>query len=130
MVLGSATPSLETLQNVATGRYRRLALPRRAGQAAAPQLKLVDLRAHAVTAGVSTPVVQAIERHLAADGQVLVFLNRRGYAPTLLCSACGWIAPCAHCDARMTVHQRSARLALPSLRRGCRAAEDLPAVRI
>ena len=110
VVLGSATPSLETLQNVATGRYQRLALPRRAGQAAAPQLRLVDLRAHAVTAGMSTPVVQAIERHLAADGQVLVFLNRRGYAPTLLCSACGWVAPCADCDARMTVHRRSGRL--------------------
>ena len=110
VVLGSATPSLETLQNVATGRYQQLRLPRRAGQAAAPRLALVDLRAHAVTAGLATPVVQAIERHLAADGQVLVFLNRRGYAPTLLCTACGWVAPCRDCDARLTVHQRSGRL--------------------
>jgi len=85
-------------------------LPRRAGQAAAPRLAVVDLRAHAVSAGLATPVVQAIERHLAAAGQVLVFLNRRGYAPTLLCSACGWIAPCRDCDARLTVHQRSGRL--------------------
>jgi primosomal protein N' (replication factor Y) len=110
VVLGSATPSLETLQNVASGRYRRLSLPRRAGQAAQPRLAVVDLRAHAVTAGLSTPVVQAIERHLAAHGQVLVFLNRRGYAPTLLCTACGWVAPCRDCDARLTVHQRSGRL--------------------
>jgi primosomal protein N' (replication factor Y) (superfamily II helicase) len=109
VVLGSATPSLETLQNVASGRYRRLCLPRRAGQSA-PRLALVDLRAHAVTAGLSTPVLQAIERHLAAGGQVLVFLNRRGYAPTLLCTACGWVAPCSHCDARLTVHRRSGRL--------------------
>jgi primosomal protein N' (replication factor Y) len=110
VVLGSATPSLETLQNVATGRYRRLSLPRRAGQALAPRLAVVDLRAHAVAAGLATPVVQAIERHLAADGQVLLFLNRRGYAPTLLCTACGWVAPCRDCDARLTVHQRSGRL--------------------
>jgi primosomal protein N' (replication factor Y) len=110
VVLGSATPSLETLHNVASGRYQRLLLPRRAGQAAAPRLAVVDLRAHAVSAGLATPVVQAIERHLAAAGQVLVFLNRRGYAPTLLCSACGWIAPCRDCDARLTVHQRSGRL--------------------
>ncbi len=60
--------------------------------------------------GLATPVVQAIERHLAAAGQVLVFLNRRGYAPTLLCTACGWVAPCRDCDARLTVHQRSGRL--------------------
>ncbi len=110
VVLGSATPSLETLQNVATGRYQQLRLPRRAGQAAPPRLALVDLRAHAVTAGLATPVVQALERHLAADGQVLVFLNRRGYAPTLLCTACGWVAQCRDCDARLTVHQRSGRL--------------------
>ncbi len=110
VVLGSATPSLETLQNVATGRYQHLRLPRRTGQAAPPRLALVDLRAHAVSAGLSTPVVQAIERHLAAAGQVLVFLNRRGYAPTLLCTACGWVAPCRDCDARLTVHQRSGRL--------------------
>ncbi len=110
VVLGSATPSLETLQNVLTGRYRRLSLPRRAGQAPLPRLAVVDLRAHAVTAGLATPVVQAIERHLAADGQVLIYLNRRGYAPTLLCTACGWVAPCKDCDARLTVHQRSGRL--------------------
>ena len=110
VVLGSATPSLETLQNVASGRYQRLSLPRRAGQAAPPRLAVVDLRAHAVTSGLATPVVQAMERHLAADGQVLAFLNRRGYAPTLLCTACGWVAPCKDCDARMTVHQRSGRL--------------------
>ena len=110
VVLGSATPSLETLHNVSAGRYQRLSLPRRAGQAQPPRLAVVDLRAHAVTAGLATPVVQAIERHLAADGQVLVYLNRRGYAPTLLCTACGWVAPCADCDARLTVHQRSGRL--------------------
>ena len=104
VVLGSATPALETLHNVAAGRYTRLALTRRAAEAAPPRIALIDLRAHAHTAGLSTPAAQAIERHLGAGGQALVFLNRRGYAPTLLCTACGWIAPCRDCDARLTVH--------------------------
>jgi primosomal protein N' (replication factor Y) len=110
VVLGSATPALETLHNVAAGRYARLRLERRAAQAQPPRLSLVDLRAHAVQSGIATPAMLAIERHLSAAGQVLVFLNRRGYAPTLLCTACGWIAPCGECDARLTVHQASARL--------------------
>jgi primosomal protein N' (replication factor Y) len=110
VVLGSATPALETLQNVAAGRYTRLALTRRAVQAAAPRMSLIDLRSSAARAGISTPAVQAIERHLQSGGQVLVFLNRRGYAPTLLCTACGWIAPCSDCDARLTVHLGAARL--------------------
>ena len=110
VVLGSATPALETLQNVAAGRYRRLRLERRAAQAQPPHLRLVDLRSRAVRSGIATPAVQAIERHLAEEGQVLMFLNRRGYAPTLLCTACGWIAPCRECDARLTVHQGAARL--------------------
>jgi primosomal protein N' (replication factor Y) (superfamily II helicase) len=110
VVLGSATPALETLQNVAAGRYARLVLSRRAAQAAPPRISLLDLRATVLRAGIATPAVQAIERHLAAGGQVLVFLNRRGYAPTLLCTACGWIAPCRDCDARLTVHLSAGRL--------------------
>jgi primosomal protein N' (replication factor Y) len=110
VILGSATPALETLQNVSGGRYERLSLPRRAAQAEPPRVALIDLRAHAVQGGLSTPAVQAIERHLGDSGQVLVFLNRRGYAPTLLCTACGWVAPCRDCDARLTVHRAAARL--------------------
>jgi primosomal protein N' (replication factor Y) (superfamily II helicase) len=111
IVLGSATPALETLHNIWKKRYIRLSLPRRAAaQAVPPKMSLIDLRAHAVRSAISTPAAQAIERHLKDDGQVLVFLNRRGYAPTLLCTACGWIAPCADCDARMTVHQAAHRL--------------------
>ena len=110
VVLGSATPSLETLHNVAAGRYARLTLPRRAAEAQPPRLALLDLRTSAVRSGIATPAVLAIERHLADDGQVLVFLNRRGYAPTLLCTACGWIAPCRDCDARLTVHLAAGRL--------------------
>jgi primosomal protein N' (replication factor Y) len=110
VVLGSATPALETLHNVLAGRYVRLKLERRAAQAQPPTLRLIDLRSHAMRGGLSTPAVLAIERHLAEDAQVLVFLNRRGYAPTLLCTACGWIAPCGECDARLTVHLAAARL--------------------
>jgi primosomal protein N' (replication factor Y) (superfamily II helicase) len=110
IVLGSATPAFETLYNAAAGRYQRLSLPRRTAQAQAPHLGLIDLRVNAVQAGISTPVIEAMQRHLSAGGQVLVFLNRRGYAPTLLCTACGWTAPCQECDARLTVHQAAARL--------------------
>ena len=110
VLLGSATPALESLQNVAGGRYVRLSLPYRAAKAEPPRMSLVDLRSNAGHAGVSTPAIQAIERHLRDDGQVLVFLNRRGYAPTLLCTACGWIAPCRECDARLTVHLSAGRL--------------------
>jgi primosomal protein N' (replication factor Y) (superfamily II helicase) len=110
IVLGSATPALESLHNVAGGRYARLSLPYRAAAAEPPHMSLIDLRANAVHSGVSTPAIQAMERHLREGGQVLVFLNRRGYAPTLLCTACGWIAPCPECDARLTVHLSAGRL--------------------
>ena len=110
VLLGSATPALESLQNVIGGRYVRLSLPYRAASAVPPRMALVDLRANAGHSGVSTPAIQAIERHLRDDGQVLIFLNRRGYAPTLLCTACGWVAPCQECDARLTVHLSAGRL--------------------
>jgi primosomal protein N' (replication factor Y) len=121
-VLGSATPALETLHNLARGRYQQLTLPRRADQAPAPRLALIDLRVQAVTAGISGAVLQAMQKHLAAGAQVLVHINRRGYAPTLMCTACGWIAPCHSCDARLTVYRQAARL------RGhyCGADEALP----
>jgi primosomal protein N' (replication factor Y) (superfamily II helicase) len=110
IVLGSATPSLETLENVAQGRYARLSLPQRPGAAQAPRMSLVDLRRVPSDQGLSQPAMQAIGRHLEAGGQVIVFLNRRGYAPSLFCSACGWAASCAHCDARMTLHRRAGQL--------------------
>ncbi len=110
VVLGSATPSLETLENAATGRYTKLRLPHRPGAAQAPQMSLVDLRKHGGDQGLSTPAMQSMARHLNAGGQVIVFLNRRGYAPSLFCNACGWVAPCEHCDARMTLHRRAQQL--------------------
>jgi primosomal protein N' (replication factor Y) len=110
IVLGSATPSLETLENAATGRYSKLRLPHRPGAAQAPQMSLVDLRKHGGDQGLSTPAMLSMARHLKAGGQIIVFLNRRGYAPSLFCNACGWVAPCEHCDARMTLHRRAQQL--------------------
>ena len=110
LILGSATPSLETLENVASGRYAELELPQRPGAARPPRMNLIDLRKHPSEQGISQPAIQAIGRHLQGGGQVIMFLNRRGYAPSLFCSSCGWAAQCAHCDARMTLHQRAGEL--------------------
>jgi primosomal protein N' (replication factor Y) len=122
VVLGSATPSLESLANAAAGRYGRLSLPERTGRAGKPRVAVVDLRVNAARDGLTPQAAAAIGRHLADDGQVLVFLNRRGYAPTMFCSGCGWIAPCKSCDARLTVHLRRARLQCHH----CGAEEDMP----
>lgn len=110
VVLGSATPSLESLERVRAKRAELLELPSRAAGAKPPTLHLIDLRKHAETQGIATPTVLAIKRHLDAGGQVLLYLNRRGYAPSLFCPSCGWVAPCPRCDARLTVHQRERRL--------------------
>ncbi|MFZ9708389.1 MAG: primosomal protein N' [Steroidobacteraceae bacterium] len=110
VMLGSATPALETLHNVDVGRLSRLELPRRTAQAEPPRLRLIDLRQERVHAGLSTTAVARIKHHLEEQGQVLLFINRRGYAPTLACTACGWIAPCQSCDARMTVYRQAERL--------------------
>ena len=110
VVLGSATPSLESLERVRAGRATQLTLPERAAGARPPVVSLIDLRLHAATQGMATPTVLTVKRHLDDGGQVLLYLNRRGYAPTLFCPACGWAAPCPRCDARLTVHQRDQRL--------------------
>ncbi len=124
VILGSATPSLETLENALSGRYAKHLLPQRPGAAQPPRMLLVDLRRHAAEQGVSTPALQAIGQHLKAGGQVIVFLNRRGYAPSLFCNSCGWIAPCAHCDARMTLHRRAQQLRCHH----CGAHAEVPSV--
>lgn len=110
VVLGSATPSLETLYNVRQGRYRHLRLPERAGAAAPPRIELLDIRGQPMEEGISRPLLTAMSQHLEQGGQVLLFLNRRGYAPTLICHDCGWVAECRRCDAHMTFHQAQGRL--------------------
>ncbi|MFN3918740.1 MAG: primosomal protein N', partial [Methylohalobius sp.] len=106
IVLGSATPALESLYNAQEGRYHHLHLPQRAGGARAPALKLVDIRGSNLQAGLAQPVLAAIENALARREQALLFLNRRGFAPVLICHECGWVANCARCDARLCLHRR------------------------
>ncbi|MGI9222563.1 MAG: primosomal protein N' [Woeseiaceae bacterium] len=110
IILGSATPTLETLQHCHTGNFTRIALPTRAGGAVPPTVRLVDLSRSPSNDGLSEPLAAAVEQHLQSGGQVLLFLNRRGFAPTLICANCGHLAECARCDARMTVHARDASL--------------------
>ncbi len=110
LVLGSATPSLETLHNARTGRYQLLRLPERAGPAVSPSFRIVDLRREKVEHGLSATLLTAMDHHLRRGGQTLVFLNRRGYAPCLLCHNCGWVAQCRRCDARFTLYREEGRL--------------------
>ncbi|HLF98731.1 MAG TPA: primosomal protein N' [Methylococcaceae bacterium] len=110
IVLGSATPSLESLYNAQRGRYRHLRLPRRAGDARPPSLRLVDIRKRPLDSGLSPMLLEAMRQTLEAGGQILLFLNRRGYAPVLTCHPCGWIATCQRCDTPFVVHAREKRL--------------------
>jgi primosomal protein N' (replication factor Y) (superfamily II helicase) len=110
LLLGSATPSFESLVNAWSGRYRHLALHGRAGGASMPAFHLLDIRGHTLNDGISDALVHVMRRHLAAGGQVLLFLNRRGFAPSFLCTGCGWQATCPHCDMRMTLHRHPSAL--------------------
>ena len=109
-ILGSATPSLESLHAARSGRYRHLQLKRRATSEAPPPIRLVDVRTRPLEGGLSPPLIESVDRHLKAGGQVLLFQNRRGYAPALRCDDCGFIAQCKRCDARLSVHRYGARL--------------------
>ncbi len=108
VVLGSATPSLESLHNAEQSRYRLLSLTRRAGTAQLPRWRILDARGK--SGQLEPQLVQGIRRHVDAGGQVLVYRNRRGYAPVLMCAECGWAADCQRCDAHMTWHQFNASL--------------------
>ncbi|OYT80407.1 MAG: primosomal protein N' [Pseudomonas sp. PGPPP4] len=110
VVLGSATPSLESLHNAEQGRYAHLRLSLRAGGAQPPRFERLDVRSRPLDSGLSQPLLKAMGATLERGQQVLVFLNRRGFAPTLLCHDCGWLAQCPRCDARMTYHRGSGEL--------------------
>ena len=106
VILGTATPSLESWQNSLSGRYERIDLPERAIRGAQlPQVRAVDLRAEPLEHGVAVSSIEAIRSRLARSEQSLVFINRRGYAPVLSCDACGWAAGCARCTARLVLHK-------------------------
>ncbi len=107
VVLGSATPSLESLARAQRQPETRLRLTERAGGATPPRWSLIDLRQHGAAQGIATPALMAMKRHLDSGNQVLLFLNRRGYAPVLFCPGCGWSAHCLRCDTHLTVYRRS-----------------------
>ncbi|MDX1402968.1 MAG: primosomal protein N' [Woeseiaceae bacterium] len=121
VVLGSATPSFESLQRCREKAYQHLRLPSRAGKAVPPLMRLVDLNRHPSSDGLSVPVISAISNCIRRGEQSLLFLNRRGFAPTLICTGCGRIADCSRCDARMTVHAAKKRL----LCHHCGASRDI-----
>ncbi len=106
IVLGSATPCLESLHNAHSGRFALLRLNKRAGGASQPKFIRLDVRSLPLDSGISAPLQKEIRKTLEAGQQVLVFLNRRGFAPVLMCNDCGWMSQCSECDARLTLHQR------------------------
>ncbi len=111
VVLGSATPSVESWQHAQTGRYRQLSLTRRAAaQAQLPRVGLIDMEIHKAPDGLSPPLLAALRSRLERKEQSLLFLNRRGYAPVMHCDACGWISNCRRCTAFMVLHKPERRL--------------------
>ena len=105
VVLGSATPSLEAFHNVSNGKFTRLSLPHRAGSAEAPAMRCIDVRGLTLDGGLSDALCDAITSRLDRGEQSLLFLNRRGFAPVVLCRECGWIASCMRCDANFVWHK-------------------------
>ena len=110
IVLGSATPSLESLKRAREGGYTLLELPDRTGGAGMPGVRLLDMRRLKPSDGLSLPLREAIAARLQKQEQSLLFLNRRGFAPVWMCHDCGWLAPCRRCDAQLTLHQKRGKL--------------------
>lgn len=132
IVLGSATPALESLHKAKQGKYQHLRLPERAGVAQLPEVRIVDICKTPLEEGLSPQLLAEIESHLKQGDQVMLFLNRRGFSPVLMCHACGWMVTCKRCDMRMTYHQFPERLHchhcdaqkyLPKKCEGCGATE-------
>ncbi len=109
VVLGSATPALETWHNAATARYALTQLPHRINLTP-PRIHCVPTRDVRLQDGLAPALMTAIQKRLAAQEQVLIFINRRGYAPVLLCHDCGWLSSCHRCSARLVLHLRDRRL--------------------
>ncbi|MBK82466.1 MAG: primosomal protein N' [Gammaproteobacteria bacterium] len=110
IVMGSATPSLETLYNVQHKGFLLHTMKQRASGVTMPDLKLVDLRRENCQQGIAHTVLEAMKKTLKQGQQVLVFLNRRGFAPAVICNDCGWTADCPECDAKLTLHRGSHKL--------------------
>jgi primosomal protein N' (replication factor Y) len=135
IVLGSATPALETLYNIKKKRFRLLELPERAGSALPPVLHLLDIRNKPLQEGLAQPLLEQMTQTLAKGEQVLLFLNRRGFAPVLICHGCGWVARCRRCETNLVVHSSEQVLrchhcsqenALPKACPGCQTGNLIP----
>ena len=107
ILLGSATPSMETLHNVAKQKITQLDLPQKAQASSDLNFRIIDLKQQVLNQGLSNTLIEAIKKHLQQKGQVLLFLNRRGYAPVLLCHECGWSQSCQRCDIHFTYHHQN-----------------------
>ena len=110
VLMGSATPSLESINNVQNNKYQHLVLSKRAGNSTALRHFVIDLKNQNIQNGLSKPLLERMKAHLEKGNQVLLFLNRRGFAPVLLCHECGWIAQCPHCEKPYTYHQHQSVL--------------------
>ena len=110
IVLGSATPSLETLNNINEQRYVVHYLRQRANKRQLPRIQLINLCNQKLHEGMAETLLDKIRQHLQQQGQVLLFINRRGFAPLLMCHDCGWTTNCLRCDAHMTFHKRRQQL--------------------
>ena len=110
VLLGSATPALESWAQAEQGRYRLLRLPRRATEAAQPQVELIDQRQHKAADGLTEPLRLALQQTVARGEQALVFINRRGYAPVVACAACGWLSACPKCAVFAAFHKTDGAL--------------------
>jgi primosomal protein N' (replication factor Y) (superfamily II helicase) len=111
IVLGSATPSLESYYNAQSGRYKMLRLTQRAvTQAKLPTINCINIGNVAIQHGLSEPLMKALSERLQRGEQSLIFVNRRGYAPVLMCSACGWMSGCTNCAGKLVLHLKDGRL--------------------
>lgn len=106
IILGSATPSIDSYALVEQGKMTRLELNQRAGVAVMPKMHVIDLKVAQKQNGISQQLIHEVQKRLDKKEQVLIFLNRRGYAPVLICESCGWQAKCPHCDANFTMHRQ------------------------
>lgn len=124
IVLGSATPSFESLQKAYSGVYAHLKLPDRVGGALHPTFNLVDIRKKRLKSGLSLEVIQVMSQHIEKGGQIIVFVNRRGYAPSLICHNCGFVSECDRCDVRLTLHRNPKRLCCHH----CGSEKEIPSI--
>ena len=124
VALGSATPSLETLKNIKGRKYLPQVLPARTAGAKPPEIRFIDLRKQPVSGALSKTLLSEIALTLEHNNQALLFLNRRGYAPVILCHACGWYAECTRCSTKMTFHKDKNCLVCHH----CDARRNLPAL--